>query len=83
MSDERSEKERAARITTLIGVVQALVKTHPNPDALRIAWHDYAAQLGAFDQILSAPTELGEDAEMTALLRREIQRWTAQIHRTT
>ena len=82
MSDEQSHKEHTARFMALFGMVKVLVKTHPNPDALKVAWHDVASQLGAFDQILSAPHDLGEDAEMSALLRREIERWTAEIHRT-
>lgn len=81
MPDERTEKELAARRMVLLGVIKALIKSHPDQNALRAAWAGVSAEIGAFDQFLSAEDDLGEDAEMTALLRRETDRWSAEIHR--
>jgi hypothetical protein len=81
MPDEREYKESVARQMVLIGVIRALVKSHPDPGALMVAWADVRAELGAYDQILSHSDDLGEDAEMTTLLEKELSRWTNEIHR--
>lgn len=56
------DKENQAQITFMHRVLRAVVRSHPNPGALRDAWRDESsealAQLGIHQVRLSAPGDV-------------------------
>lgn len=82
MQDDSTYKAQAAKRMGMMGVIEALIRSHPDPDALKAVWTEVSARLGGSDMTVSRQDDVGPDEQQSALLQKEIQRWTMHIHRT-
>ena len=71
---------RAVQRVVMFGVLKALIRSHPDQNALRVAWASVSAELGTYSAVIGEQMSPERLDEAQQLLASEIDRWTRQIH---